>query len=72
MAVPRYPIGRFPSGRRVSFVELALAVSVIVGLGFVSIRIKNADWTQAAASRAAEVQTVAASTTPDTPVEKTP
>jgi len=51
MAAPRYPTRKFSAvGRRVSFVDLTLALSVIVGLGFVSLRIKTmgfpAGWTQ--------------------------
>jgi hypothetical protein len=64
MATPRYSTRTRPMGRRhPSLIELALAVSVIIGLGFVSLRVKTmgfaSDWTQATESSAVAVKTQA-------------
>jgi hypothetical protein len=74
MATTRYPNRHLAAGgRRLSLVELVLAVSVIVGLGFVTLRVKTmAGWTQPAEATTvgakSEVPPVAADgTSPKTP-----
>ena len=76
MAAPLYPGNRLRTGRRrVSIIECVLALSVIVGFMFVTVRVISfglpTTWNQAAANDTAAakttgIDTIAAST--DTPV----
>ena len=68
MATPRYPNGNSSYRRRgITLMEAALALSVIAGLGFVSLRIKTmglpAGWTQTT-----ESSTIAVKADTPTPV----
>ena len=75
MVTSSYPIRDKRTGRaRLGIIELGLALSVIVGLGFVSLRIMNMPATSSqatvAGSELAKVESV--TTTTDTPEVKTP
>jgi hypothetical protein len=75
MTTPRYSNQHLLSGRRLAFPELALAISVIVGLGFVALRVKTMvpdSWAAPAAATTVEAKTEAPPTAPAEAVAKTP
>lgn len=74
MATPRYRTNSHNGGRRgLTAIELSLAVSVIVGLLFVSMRIMNLPDVPVQTSAAqAQTETVTTSLAPDTSETKTP
>jgi len=72
MATSRYHNKSVPNGRRgLSAIELSLALSVIAGLLFVSMRIMSLPEVRVQAG-AAEVQTITTSLAPEATETKTP
>ena len=77
MATLRYSAKHGRTGRRgLSIIECGLALSVIVGLGFVSLRIMSmglpASWTKTADTAALQLNSETTPPAPDTPDTKTP
>jgi hypothetical protein len=75
MATPRYSNDHLLSGRRVPFPELALAIAVIVGLGFVALRVKTMvpdSWAGSVAATTVEAKTETPPTVAEGAAPKTP